>query len=485
MASILAKQDQENAVYGRQQVAASKPLNQIPPKTPGTKAGKVAFNDDNNLRQTQGKTISRRAGNENLFVGATKGAKEFATPAAGKNRAPLGVKTTNAKAKPFSTPALLLQVKDTEKAKTGSATRRNKLKIAQSEPAKINVLESKEDDVPEIEYMPPRARDLPDVPEELENGINLSMFENGGMQRDFFKHMWHSKGTDGKSAAEREQEQDNIRDQIGDAEEVALEAYRMDLESITFLHEPDCPSDECADMFDRRQQAKERYEKSLVQVRGIKKHSIYDVTPASTGRPSGSASVNVTKGPSIKSSREAATALAMAKPPTSSHHVPHQIQKPQSSRINSLLYGKPTQSSSRAKPSNPSSMRHTASIVASNTTLGYGKGRAVRTNLRKGILAPKDSNIQAPTGTTTFKSQTKSQDLNNLPPAEYMRLHGEPKFLSEMWWKCKTAGLIKMPGEDGKPAETEANVTASIFKDIDVEGFEREEAERDFELMLP
>lgn len=478
MASLLAKQDQENAVYGRQQAAASKPLNQTRPKTPGTKLRKVSFND-NNMVQSQGKTVLQRAGNENLILGVNKGTKELATPAAGKNRAPLGVKTTNAKAKQFNTPAI--KGKDIDRAKSGSAVRRKRLQIAQSEPVKINILETKEDDVPEIEYMPPKAIDLPDVPEELENGINLTMFENGGMQRDFFKYMWHSRGKDGKSTAEREEESDKIRNQIGDAEEEALEAYHTDLESITCVHEPDCPTEECKVTSERRQQARERYEQSLAKIRGLKKHSIYDILPTSLDKPTESR-INITKGPSINSSKEAATALAIVKPipslPVSRH-----VQKPQPSRINSLLHGRQTQPRNPAKASNPSSMRHTASVAASNTTLGYGKGRAIRTNLRQGILASKDGNTKIPNSILNRKPQGGALDLNNLQPAEYIRLHGEPKFLSEMWWKCKTAGLIKMPGEEDK-TESGDDIKVAMFKDVDVEGLEREEAGKEFELVF-
>lgn len=69
-----------------------------------------------------------------------------------RTRAPLGMKTTNAKLKAFQTPAPLSGSAKTQK-KTSPRLRRPKVKVHQAEPAKDDALEEER----EIEYMPPRG----------------------------------------------------------------------------------------------------------------------------------------------------------------------------------------------------------------------------------------------------------------------------------------------------------------------------------------
>ena len=469
MAGVLNKQDQENLIYGHQQTAASKPLNQLRPKTPGPKSSKVSF--DENAVQTHAKTVLKGGPSNHIALGGSKIAVPLVTPAATKNRLPLGAKTTNAKAKPFTTPTL--QTKAADKAKSNSATRRQSLKISQTQPVKIDVLQVSEDDVPDVEYMPPRAKDIPDIPEELENGINLSMFENGGMQRDLLSHMQHSIGFDGKSMAEHQREREQILHEIGEARDIALTEYRMDCDLVACLHDPECPTEECKDVAERRRTAQKKYKERMAEI------SQMDKPPKDSQPIRTILKADITKGPSTAASRKAAAALA-AKPTSTLTTKPEQkLPVPKSA---GSLFPRATRPQNTVNPTNPSSMRHAAAVVASNTTLGYGKGRTARANLREGILSPKDRNIKISNSTVTHKNK-KSVDLNALAPADYMRLHGEPKFLSEMWWKCRTAGLIKMPGDNEK--DSEEDIQAVLFHGIDVAGIEREEAEREFELALP
>lgn len=80
-----------------------------------------------------------------------------------KSRAPLGNKTTNAKAKIFQTPAGPAEG-DAGKPKQNSVSaRKPKPKVSHAEMTKLEVLGDKdelEDDEPEIEYMPPRAKSM-------------------------------------------------------------------------------------------------------------------------------------------------------------------------------------------------------------------------------------------------------------------------------------------------------------------------------------
>ena len=87
---MLAARDQENLVYGHQQVAASKPLNQstrgVQPKTPGNRFPKtplkVPLHDENMPAGLGGKSVKGK-GLENLATGkkgATFNKDDFVTP---------------------------------------------------------------------------------------------------------------------------------------------------------------------------------------------------------------------------------------------------------------------------------------------------------------------------------------------------------------------------------------------------------------------
>jgi len=156
---MFATRDQENVFHDHQTAAAAKPLNRgvrgVAPKTPGNNGGKVTFG---NLLTTR-KISNKDDENVNL-IGTKKGGNaekpSFITPLAQKDRAPLGAKTTNANAHVFKTPAPGLQ--KTQKRSTSS--RKTKLKIHQpdaitSQPVS-RAFEEEEDNVPDIEYCPPK-----------------------------------------------------------------------------------------------------------------------------------------------------------------------------------------------------------------------------------------------------------------------------------------------------------------------------------------
>lgn len=160
---MLAARDQENLAYAHQQAAASKPLNQAP-KTPGPRAN---FGD---ARMTNKKALRNDENNAPLATGkkALGGKDKIGiTPAPRVERAPLGAKTTNAKAKGIQTPAPL-----TGGARQGLAkirqqsisARKSKLKIHQQLDEPV-AHDSEEDFIPEVEFCPPKITELPDYPD--------------------------------------------------------------------------------------------------------------------------------------------------------------------------------------------------------------------------------------------------------------------------------------------------------------------------------
>lgn len=150
MAGTLSRRDQENLIHAHQTAAAAKPLNQsvraLAPRTPGNHA------------------VRRRQNDENATVGQTKGdkAKSAAiTPAPTTARAPLGQKTTNAKARAFATPAPLTGGLGKTHHRSASA-RKQKLKVHhQVEPEAAPVSHEVDEEEPDVEYCPPKAEGTP------------------------------------------------------------------------------------------------------------------------------------------------------------------------------------------------------------------------------------------------------------------------------------------------------------------------------------
>lgn len=186
---MLAAQDQENLVHGQQAAAAAKPLNQgirqLPPKTPRNTTAKtplkVPLNDENGpsafgaAKRTGGNgdehwsTIVKRGLRDQSAFVTPKGRATIdicyilliKSPLAPQNRAPLGVKTTNAKAKAFQTPAPPAVENEVVKTSQKSAsTRKPKPKAVHSERTKLEELLADKEalDEREIEYMPPPAK---------------------------------------------------------------------------------------------------------------------------------------------------------------------------------------------------------------------------------------------------------------------------------------------------------------------------------------
>ena len=169
---------QENLTYNHQTIAAAKPLNQgvkgLESKTPGPKAPKTPFR-----RQDENTIQFKKSA---LKTGGKAKQDAFITPAGPRTRAPLGMKTTNVKATAFQTPAPKThgkEAKSTQKP-VSPRLRRAKVKIHQAEA----VAAEPEDDVPEIEYMPPRSVPLPDYPDDIHEMDFARIFDPKTMLRD-------------------------------------------------------------------------------------------------------------------------------------------------------------------------------------------------------------------------------------------------------------------------------------------------------------
>lgn len=170
---MLAARDQENLVHGHQAAAAAKPLNQgtrqLAPRTPGNKVPKTPFkvslNDENeNGGFGGGKPGLKINGKDNEnFMTVKKGGlmdkNAFATPMGPRIRAPLGMKTTNAKTKIFQTSAP--PAEDSKTTQRSVSARKAKPRVSHAEMTKLEVLGDKDElEEREVEYMPPRPKSL-------------------------------------------------------------------------------------------------------------------------------------------------------------------------------------------------------------------------------------------------------------------------------------------------------------------------------------
>src|SRR6186713_308618 len=115
------------------------------------------------------------------------------------------MKTTNAKTKAFQTPAPLSGSAKTQKI--SPRLRRPKVKIHQPEPH-----HEEEDDVPEVEYMPPKEVPLPDGMDHIPSDWKFPMFEGKNMTQGMYSTYINPIEDDGRTKKEREFEEGLARD---------------------------------------------------------------------------------------------------------------------------------------------------------------------------------------------------------------------------------------------------------------------------------
>ncbi|OOQ90828.1 hypothetical protein PEBR_02781 [Penicillium brasilianum] len=385
---MLALRDQENLVNTHQTAAAAKPLNQginkIPPKTPGKS---VPLNDENNPRAFGKGTIK---GSKSRQENGKPALNAFVTPGETKHRAVLGNKTTNLKTNAFKTPGPFGGTSKPEKTnnrRTSTAQRIKKAApVTQQAQAKVYI-EAAHDEVPDIEYMPPKATALSDEPDDVTYDTTFPQFKPQnralGLESVYGKQ---EIGSDGLTKRQRKFQEDSVK-----CDKMINETIMKQLDNISFS---------------------ERTEDAAVSIPKSRLQSTHRRAPSTSVRPTRQI-------PTIRS-REAAAALAAPRPSSA----PVRTVAVPKSRVASAASVLMPQKKSRA-PTNPSSMRSTAATVTSNSTVGYSKGRSVSSTLRETASAQKAATSEA-----------------LLSPETFMQLYGKPPLDSEMWLRCKAAGCF-------------------------------------------
>ncbi len=186
---MLAARDQENLVNAHHTTAAAKPLNQgvraVNPKTPSVLKTpfRASKNDENRPIEFKGqKTVAKD--------GPSKSDRNaFVTPAPQRERAPLGLKTTNAKGNVFRTPAPPQQsLRPDRIASRPSTTRRSgrsKITVAPSEPVQTDILVEDEEEEPDYGYAPPPIKELDDPPIDFAYDQTFPQFKGANMFRGY------------------------------------------------------------------------------------------------------------------------------------------------------------------------------------------------------------------------------------------------------------------------------------------------------------
>lgn len=198
----------ENAINAQQQVAAAKPLNQsvrgLAPKTPANKpAFKTPARGNHNDENTK-LDLSKTGGKDGKLD-----RNAFVTPANNRVRAPLGNKTTNAKA--LQTPALQLPLEDKVKG-SSPRLRRSKIKVHEALDTAHDVLNTHPEERA-IEYMPPREVPLNNDPDDI---LPLSMNLNALKGKNLTKGWWSEYS--GKAENDEDSELSDFEEKVRKAE---------------------------------------------------------------------------------------------------------------------------------------------------------------------------------------------------------------------------------------------------------------------------
>ncbi|KAL1304922.1 hypothetical protein AAFC00_003836 [Neodothiora populina] len=350
-----SRTDQENLTYDHQRAAAAKPLNQpLGTKTPGNKGPKTPFRKqlgDENDAFNSGFKTGKKNGGDTLFTKGKQNAQldrnAFVTPAGPRNRAPLGMKTTNAKGGILKTPA---PVRESAQKTVSPRLRRAKVKIHHEDVLKVEHAPEE----PDIEYMPPRSIPLPDYPDDLHEE-DYDMLKGDNLTKGWCEVYMNPVGSDGLTRKEREIKH-NREMAAKRTEEIVRKALAND------------PINGFDLGFSGR-----------------------DATKLANGTAKKREPVK--RAPSTLASRNAVAALSRpASSSSSGSSVPRFAAPTANTTIRSRTPGPAAVPTSRkiastATAPTAASMRHAAATVVSRSTLGYSKGRAVSASAKQPLSA--------------------------------------------------------------------------------------------------
>ncbi|KAI5862826.1 hypothetical protein GGS23DRAFT_569647 [Durotheca rogersii] len=374
---MLAARDQENLAFSRQNTAALKQQQgqvkrQLQPNTPGARYAntpiKVPLNDENGTHAAgPAKSVlgAKSRGNENTLT--SQGAKtvkkaNLATPMAEPHsRAPLGNKTTNAKTNGRQAVNVKSAVRDVEKSQAKAPTTiRSRQKQPQAELQKLQIHAEGADPLSEeeVEYCPPRPKDLPYESDVFPDGaLTFDALKPENLFRGYYDYYYNPVDEHGVPLADKQLEERNKK---------AME--------------------ECDRLI------KEDMDKFEWSIQDELESGKNPVLVASKGAPDaslGAKKVVATKGPSTVQSRKAAGALAMDDTTKSLQR--KVARSMEASKVPVRKAGAFAIPSFKRQPNPPvpSIPRKTSLEIETNsrTTIGYSKGRSTASILAQGTAS--------------------------------------------------------------------------------------------------
>lgn len=451
--TMLAARDQENLAYSHHAGAASKPQNQgmrhIQPKTPGARFPKtplkVPLNDENTNAGFGGKSMLRTKGNnENIATigkgGNGLGKSNLVTPLGMSahllallvptfspseqmnssnieileprtSRAPLGNKTTNAKARAGPTGGGVKDiVREFEKTQAKPTTvKRPKQAAPHIETSRLEIHNDKAGPLEEedIEYAPPQQKDIPYESDVIPRGaMTFKSLKPENMLRGYYDFYFNPVDENGVSLKEREMEEQRQRD-----------LQRLD---------------------ERVRKDMDEFDWSVGDVpesKPVKKRDTLAVD--STAKATGTLS----KRPSTITSRRAVSALAMA-PKAGS--IPQPKNRNPSTMAKAPSYLLPARKSAqRPVLTRESSAERAPAVAASRSTLGYSKGRTAVS----AIHAPE--RVQKTTRTFTRTASTASSGSDTtITPARFANSQASKPDNGELSKKLEFLSIFDVDEDD-------------------------------------
>jgi len=331
-------------------------------------------------------------------------------------RAPLGNKTTNAKARSTQQGVkdIVRTLDQTQQTVKPTTSKKQKQSAPQIEAPKLEVhidadpLSADEEDV---ELAPPRLKDIPYESDILPEGtLTFKGLQKDNMFKGYYQHYYNPVDDNGVSLKDYAmQEEQQKAFQRGD-EQILKDMEEFDWSTA------DAPQTEAAPKQERIQ-AKLAGGKTLA-----------------SGARAGQAPISTLR------SRQAASALSMAAKSTST--IPAKTAKPpvtNKGRLLPILGRTVVPKSLVPVQSGPAHERKSAEVV-SRTTLGYQKGRSALAALQPGVKAPKQSLSAQNATSRSFQrsvSTASSGSDATITPARFAQRQGpktnelkRPEFLS-------------------------------------------------------
>ncbi|KAF9775950.1 hypothetical protein IL306_005948 [Fusarium sp. DS 682] len=353
---LAAHRDQENLVVS-QQVPTKQQHNSRFPKTPS----RFPQHDENAPTAFAGKTGLGGVKTLNKGNGTRQA---MVTPMGTQNRAPLGNKTTNAKAKNGQLGGVKNIIKDIEQTQLKPTAQKPKQRPVDLAPLEIRLKEEQKPVEPqeeEPEYAPPKPKDLPYesdcFPKDM---LTLEGLKKDNLLKGYYQHFFNPVDDEGVSRQDRE-----FAETMKKVAAKAEERNKLETDALTFNID---------DLSDNEVQIKAPAPKATIADSSARK---------ATGIR--------TKQPSSLASRRAASALSIHSDASSNSKASSVARTTKMRKPLSSLYQSKKPVARSAVPTKTSHADSATGVAASRTTIGYNRGRSASSMVnaqRRGTTAP-------------------------------------------------------------------------------------------------